>query len=401
MIDFDYLKPGESFEGRRYIGASDMPTLTGISKYKTPLKLWEQLTGRDTGSSSSRFTEWGHKAEDMILAEYINRTCGDIEARDFIASRMLGDNVYEYYHSNTAARYRDNNRLVAHADLIDLTGENPVIIEAKNTGEFAAMQRKRDVNAGYDRDDMSENGIPLGVYYQVQFQMALYEIDMAYVTVLIGGNDWRMYGPVRYSKSVAENLISLSYRMLELVDTDTPPTPQTWQDVTALFPHTEKGKQVILDGEDEINIRSMLEEYGKLSEKEKKIAERKEDIKNAIGLYAQDAQYIVDSRGNKLASTSEIAARESISISDLKKHPEIYQAAQDACLIKTGEGYRSIYFSGISAGDITRWTLITYPDGQDGKPKKSRKKYSSKQKKDADQLLKTTGILYRWEKYGG
>jgi len=397
MNDWRYMTDREFSKGRNYLGASDAPTLAGINPYQTPLELWEIFTGRVKGFSGNELTKWGHIQEINILAEYVHKITGSGETRnDFITSRVWGENQFNKFHSWTEAVYPENNRILSHADLLDLSGEIPVIIQAKNSGEFAAAQRKRDVNRGYDREDMTSNGIPLSVYFQEQMELMTYGLPRAWVAVLIGGNSWKLYGPIEYNKKTVEKLLALYMRFLWHVDKDTPPTPETWSDIVKLHPDFKKNTKAVVSDEAEIECRQMLEEHSKIGLKIKDLEHRKDDIKNALGLYIGGNNYLETPDGRSLASASEISGRQSISVSSLKKFPELYSKVESEGLIKLSDSYRQLYIKGTPAGNIVTYTLLTTDDGE--KWKRSRKKYSSAEKKEAAALLKSLKIDCKWEK---
>ena len=397
MNEWRYMKDREFKEGRKYLGASDAPTLAGINPYQTPADLWRIFTGREKGFSGNELTKWGHIQEINILAEYIERTTGNRELRnDFITSRVWGDNTIGKLHSWTEAVFPGNPRIMAHGDLLDLSGEIPLIIQAKNTGEFAAATRKKDPNKGYDKEDHSSNGIPLGVYFQEQIELMCYGVPSAVVAVLIGGNNWNLYSPVAYSKSTAEKLLALYTRFLWHVDKDTEPTPQTWPDVVKMYPDFKKNTKAVVSDDAEIECRQMLEEHGKIGLKIKDLEHRKDDIKNALGLYIGGNNYLETPDGYSLASASEIPGKRTVSVSALEKFPELYKTVKEKGLVKFGDSYRNLYIKGTSAGNIVTYTLLTTDDGE--KWKRSRKKYTSDEKKEASALLKSLKIDYKWSK---
>lgn len=393
------MKDRDFSSGRKYIGASDMPTLAGLTPNRTPRMMWEELTGRSEGFKGNKRTYWGNRQEPLILGEYIKKITGESKLRnDFITSRMWGEQQFQEYHSWTESFAKENNRFCSHADLLDLSSETPVLIQAKNTGEFAAGARKRDPNKGYDRDDLSGNGIPLSVYFQEQWELYCYGLQFAHVAVLIDGWDWKLYGAVEYHKQTVEKLSALAERMLWHVDNDVMPTPQNWDDVVAMYPDFQPNTKAVVSDEAELECRQMLEDYSKLQTKEKEIGKRKDDIKNALGLYIGGNNYLETAEGNPICSSSEISGRTTISASEVKKKkPELFEELEKEGLVKTSDSYRQLYIKGAAAGNIDTFTLLTTNDGE--KWSKSRKKYTSDEKKEASALLKSLKISFKWEKF--
>lgn len=397
MNTFTYMEDRNFSKGRDYLGASDMQTIAGINPYQTPLELWEILTGRAEAFQGNKRSDWGHRQEPLILGEYVRKIYASAEARnDFITSRMWGETQFKELHSWTEARPEGYDRLCAHGDLLDLSGEVPILIQAKNTGAYAAAQRKRDANKGYDLDDRSANGIPLSVYFQEQWELFCYGIEQAYVAVLIDGWDWQLFGPVEYNKKTVETLLSLSLRMLWHIDKDEPPTPQTWSDVVKLNPEFKPKTKAVVSDEAEIECRQMLEEHAGLKIKIKEAERRKDDITNALGLFIGGNQYLETPDGHSLASAAEIQGQERVSIKTLREHPEIMKLIEKEDLITRDDTRRQLYVKGVTLGVIENYTLLTTDDGE--KWKKSRKKYSAAEKKGASDLLKSLKIDCKWEK---
>jgi predicted phage-related endonuclease len=394
---FTYMEDRNFSKGRKYLGASDAFTISGQNPYQTPMQLWEIMTGRASGFKGSKRTRAGNLKEASILSTNM-MLYGGVPAQvanEFLVSRIWGDNRYGDYHSWTEAKFSDG--IIAHTDLLDLTDEeSPMLWQAKNTGEFAAAARKRDANKGYDKEDLTANGIPLSVYFQQQIEMTCYQVRQCKVAVEIGGWDYITYGPIDYNKKVAENLIALYERMLWHIAKDEPPTPKTWEDVVKLFPEFTPDTKTVLNPDEEVEARQMLDEHSKLSQRIKELEGRKDNIKNALGLLIGGSNYLQTITGDSIASASVIKGRDNVSVSALKKFEKLYAEVEAAGLIKKSEDYRQLYIKSAPAGNIDRFTLLTTDDGD--KWKRGRKKYTAAEKKESSALLKSLKIEHKWEK---
>lgn len=425
MNNFCYMQDREFSKGRRYIGASNMPTLiypAAGEKVQTPYEFWEVWTGRKDPLKGNKRMMGGHRQEPIILAEWVfNSILKDFriqnegneptekqikyaakEARAFLISRLKEKNRYKKYHSWTEAHATDNERFVAHADLLDLSHEIPSIVQAKNVGRFAADARKKNPYMGYSKDDLSQNGIQFGVYLQEQWELYCYGLPRADVAVQIEGWDIRTYGPVEYRKKDVERLVVRANLMLWHIDNDIPPTPKTWKDIYTEFPDLEKNTKSVVSGQDEIDARIMIAQKAKIKEKMRILQSRNLDIEMALALMACEPSgvmhnYLTTADGTKLASFSERAGSRRLDLRRMEKEfPELARQADEAGLISQDSPSRMIYISGAPAGSVNLWTLITY---EEDKPKKSRKKYTSKEKKEADKLLESCGVKHGWERY--
>jgi predicted phage-related endonuclease len=302
MNDFTYLKDPDFSQGRHYIGASDIPTLALLNlKYnQTPLSLWEEKTGRAEPFQGNERTKAGKELEPLILK-------WGLEKIDFNVSKSILKNYYEGkkqigpLHFFTEARHPDRSYIVSHADLVNTNG---AIMEAKSTGFFGA-KRTDDINIGYDKDDMSANGIPSSVFLQIQTQMLCYGIDQTYVSVMIDTGQHRLYGPIQAHKKTQEKILALAERFWWYVEKDTPPKPETWKDVIKLNPVLDKESKTVISGPELIKVEEMKERAKMLREKEKEIKKEMEDIKNAIGLVIGKNKYLESPTGDSLANASE------------------------------------------------------------------------------------------------
>lgn len=348
MTNFTYLKDKDFSNGRYYIGASNQPTLFGLTKQygQTTLTLWEELTGKRESFKGNTLTAMGHWQEDGILARYV-KDYTDLDYREFWASRLLDDTHYHGLYSFTEARREDYPFCLAHADLLDLRDpDNPILIQAKNTGFFAAS-RKEDKNKGYDKEDKSQNGIPLSVYLQEQWEMYCYDVKTAYVAVLIGGNDWQLYGPIRYDKKIVEKELTLAKRLWEHVENDTPPKPETWPDVCSLFPEFSEATATTIGGKDYEDVLTMQEELKDIHRQQKKLEERENDIINATGLLIGGNEILRGVDGTELAKVSERPGKEYCSLKNLKEYnSELYNELKEKEIIKTSNSWRGITIKG-------------------------------------------------------
>ncbi len=337
------------FHGSRQsgIGSSDLPVLAGYTKRfgSTPYTLWLEKTGRERGFQGNNRTWWGTQLEGLILKEWISRRTDNATALAAYKAWLRGRN-YGPFAFNTECRHPEYPFAVAHADMLvlepfaDGDPENR-IVEAKSSGFFAA-KRGDDPNYGYAREDHSADGIPAAVYLQEQWQLFVYDVPAADTAVLVDTADYREYGPAGYDKRTIEHALALAERFWWHVEHDEPPKPETWDDIQKMFPETEETTAVVA-GEDELTVRGMLERDGKLQAREKALKEERGDIKNAIGLYIGENKLLTDASGQVLAKSGD-RERESVSLSDIKKHaPDLEKQLRDKNLIKRSQ-WRAVWW---------------------------------------------------------
>lgn len=336
-------KPIEDFHKTRAtgVGSSDIPTLALLNKRygQTPLTLWEEKTGRRAPWKGNSRTYWGRMLEGLVLREYI-------------AEHGLG-NPHGFYLAYLAGKFKARRNVVvfsefrhpeypfalSHPDIVLLDGEGH-IQEAKTAGFFAA-KRNDDPDYGYSQDDTSKNGIPAGVFLQVQWQMFSAGIPTGGVSLLADTANYREYGPIKSDPRAQEKCLALAERFWWHVEKDTPPKPETWGDVELMYPQIAETTAMI-GGEYEMQARAMLGEYADIGRAIKRLEARKEDIKDAFGLWLAGNKILTNATGEKLASQSEVSGE----YADVKKlreeHPEIYAQLKAAGVVY-GKSWRGFY----------------------------------------------------------
>ena len=353
MNNFNYITDFHEMR-KTGVGASDIPILAGLSiKYgSTALKLWRQKTGIDEPWAGNEQTEWGRKMEGLILKEFINKKYENENLSKLVYKAILDDqfNFNDKFYFRTECRHPVHQYAFAHADLLYMedvaektiaAGENiifteekiPIIVEAKNTGAGNGKRRKGAIFEGYDQDDLSANGIPDSVFLQVQWQLFCYGIEKAYVSVLIDGWDHRIYGPIQANNKVQSECLALALRFWRLVESKTPPAPDTWEDVCLLYPE-RKPETAMISGDEENKVNKMLAEYKKMKERIKEIEAKKQEIYNAIGILLGENKYLFNASGDKIASSFE-KSKHSISYKNaLKEKPKLIEELEKGGFIK-------------------------------------------------------------------
>jgi len=315
------------FHGARSlgIGSSDIPILAGFGKQygDTPYTLYLQKIGEKAGREAGPRAEWGNRLEPLVLSAYISRHFGEDVALDYMAAAIRGKSSGPFK-TLTEARRKDKRFALAHADLVIDPGDALEIVEAKTTGFFAGKRREGEAFMGYDPDDLTENGIPDPVYLQVQWQMYAYDIPLAHVAVLIDTGDYREYGPIIARPRTQEKCLALAERLWNCVESRTPPKPETWSDVSAMWPLPNESA-AMLGGEEELKARAIVDEYWKIGERLKRDEERRAELKNALGIYIGENSILTTPEGIKLASSWVQANPASVDLKGLKeKEPDLY-----------------------------------------------------------------------------
>jgi predicted phage-related endonuclease len=62
----------------QYLGGSDIGAILGLSKYRTPLQVWMEKTGKENEKVDSLPLRFGTFAEEFIASEYARSTGYDL-----------------------------------------------------------------------------------------------------------------------------------------------------------------------------------------------------------------------------------------------------------------------------------------------------------------------------------
>lgn len=330
---------------RKTVGSSDIPTLLGLNaKYdQTQYTLWKEKTGRAKPFEGNKYTEWGHRLEPVILGKFVDNLCDEPHGNEYLQNIFKGNNQSISYHngdmirleSRTCAIHDKYKFALAHADL--WIPEILRIQEAKS-GSFYGSKRRSDPDAGYDRENLTSNGIPLSVYVQTQWQMFCYDAELCGVSALIDTSNYLEYGPWKKDIPLIEKLIQLADRFMWHVENDKPPMITTWADYEDMFPNVNDTACVYsLDyklNENGLSLGDMIEAYHIESEKQRKADEKLKDIKKAIGILMGENRTLQTPEGVVLVTMAHVEKETPKGIKEIEKQfPEFATKLREAGLI--------------------------------------------------------------------
>ncbi len=154
------------------IGGSDVAAILGLSKWRTPYRVWEEKTGRRKAEESKELFHFGNVLEQVVADEFAARRGVKVQKR------------------NQMIRSTDHPELVANIDRYIVGGG---VLECKTADKFT-----RHLWGDSASDDVPE-------YYltQVQHYMHVTGWHEGYLAVLIGGNEYRDY-EIPYDVELAE-----------------------------------------------------------------------------------------------------------------------------------------------------------------------------------------------------
>lgn len=198
---------------RRGIGGSDVAAIIGISKWRTPLDIYNDKTEEgepaDGQEDDNPSMEWGRRLEPVIREKYADAT-------GFRVSKP------EAMFVNT-----DHPFMIADVDGICEDGR---ILECKTA------------RSGKDWGEEGTGEIPQYYQTQVQHYMAVLGAPVCDVAVLIGGSDFRIY-TVRRDQELIDLLIQDEEEFWEKhVVPGIPPAPMSISEMAATYPVSNGGE---------------------------------------------------------------------------------------------------------------------------------------------------------------
>ncbi len=141
---------------RKGLGGSDIATVLGLNKWKSPYQLWLDKTGQIDvkEQEQSEPAYWGNVLEEVVAKEFQERTGKRVRRRNQVFEHLN----YPFLRANIDR---------------DVIGEN-AILECKTANAFLGKEWEGEE-------------VPLSYLCQVQHYMNVLNKDYAYFAVLVGG----------------------------------------------------------------------------------------------------------------------------------------------------------------------------------------------------------------------
>lgn len=285
------LSPEQLAARSKGLGGSDVAALLGLSPWKSPVDLWAEKTGHKERE------EIGDK--DHIIFGHL---CEDIVAQEF--ARRLGKKV------------RRDNKIRVHPKYPFMVGN----IDRDIVGERAGLEVK--TSSAWLQQHWGETGtddFPLYYITQCVHYMEIYDYDLWYCAVLIGGNEFRWY-VIKRDEQIAADLIRKESEFWRLVLAKEPPDPRDFPDVCTLYPK-DNGAPIVATND----IFEKLAAYENLRHEIASKEQQRDHVKKEICEFMGNAGRLVDRAGTKLATWLS-HERNDIDAALLKRdYPEVYK----------------------------------------------------------------------------
>ena len=254
-------------ERRKYIGGSDIAVVMGMSRWKTPLKLWLEKTGQTEPDDLSQIeaVQLGTELEEFVAQKFARETGKQVRKQ----SKM-------YVH-------KDYPFMVAHIDRL-ITGEDE-ILECKTCGAYKEDEWAEIVEI-VEKDGKKEEVVttktPIEYVLQVTWYLGITGKKVGHIAVLIGGQKFKKR-KILFDEELFKVMVDMAKDFWEAVQTKNPPavTPDDNEVLVKMFPkHNEEliEKQEI--EEQVAKLQKVKDDISALTD-EKELLEA--EIKSSIG----------------------------------------------------------------------------------------------------------------------
>ncbi len=232
---------------KNYIGGSDAGAVVGLNPYKSAYALWAEKTGKVPEFEGNLITEVGSYLEEFVATLFERETGKKVRRKN----RMMVNEDYPW-------ACADVDRTVV--------GEN-AIVEIKTTNSFPAMRKFK--NGEY----------PESWYCQMTHYLAVGGYDKAYLAVLIGCREFKIFELERDESEIAA-LMTEEEKFWKLVESQTPPVADgaasTSETISTLYPESNDDTVSLVAYDND------LDQYMALSAQIKELEALKDEMANRV-----------------------------------------------------------------------------------------------------------------------
>lgn len=245
---------------RQFVGASDVPAILGLDKYRSPFRVYQEKVGEVEPFAGNDLTRLGTRFERVVAEMWAERH-----------GKLLNGAQRELRHRSLP--------LVAHVD-------------------FDGLEVK--CSSALDWGEGGTDEVPATTMAQVQTQLLLSGLPEWHVAALLWGN----YGPpelrsytVPSSDDWGRLIEAAVERFWECVSAGTPPDPVDMHEVWEQVGHTE-GKTSVASDEDIETVRKLA----RIQAAAKTLDTEADAIKLALSRRLGDSEGLVGPDGAKLVT---------------------------------------------------------------------------------------------------
>lgn len=287
---------------RSGIGGSDVAGILGLSKWSTPLQVYQQKRGEIADQPDNATMRWGRYLEPVVRQAYADETGNEVRVLDQLV------------------RHHSHDFMIANLDGFVAPASGPRRV-------FEAKTARTAEGWGEPGSDQ----IPQPYLLQVQHYMAVTGFVVADVAVLVGGSDFRIY-EVPEDRELQEMLVDAEAEFWGRVQRGDPPEPVTVADAVARWGRSSRSDIVMADAEALAAVQALRAARDSI-----KVAEDIEATAKAVLMRAMgECDTLADATGKALVTWRAAAPAQRFDAAAFKAaHPDLH-----AQFVKPGEPSR-------------------------------------------------------------
>ena len=248
---------------QKFLGGSDIASAMGLSRYKTPLKLWAEKIGQipEEDLSDIEYVQLGSELEDFIAKKFERKTGMKVRR----APQRYINKQYPFMACQV-------DRLITGTD---------ELCECKNVNAWRAKE-------------WEDEGIPVEYILQVSWQLMITGRKIGWLAVLIGGNRF-IHKKIEADQELFDKMREAGIKFWSMVENKTPPMAcgDDNEILLALYPKSNEQLQAV----EEMNdcIATLQKTKFDIKELETHKSELEAKLKEVIGnnLGIKTKEYIV------------------------------------------------------------------------------------------------------------
>lgn len=280
------------------IGGSDVAAILGLSKWKSPLAVYQEKRGEIGSQPDNEAMRWGRYLEPVVRQAYADATGREVR----VPPDMLRHPQHEFM-------------------LANLDG-------------FTDDQRVVEIKTARSADGWGEPGsdqVPQAYCLQIQHYMLVTAFPVADVAVLIGGSDFRIY-EVPADRELQDMLVQAEAEFWDRVQRGNPPEPTTYAEAQQRWGRASIPRSVVATA----TVEEACFALRRIKAAREELEAQEEAARLQIVSLLGEADTLVDLNGTPICTWKASAGAKRFDAAAFKEaHPDLY-----AQFVKAGEPTR-------------------------------------------------------------
>jgi putative phage-type endonuclease len=253
-----------SLDRSKYLGGSDIGAILGLSRFRSPLEVWMEKTGKEVKKLDSLPLRFGSFAEEFVASEY---------------ARSTG---FELIHDESIYVHPEYSFMSAHIDRFVLEDSSSSSSSSSSPTRILECKTANPFSLG-DWGEVGTDEVPLSYLCQCLWYMAITNLNRVDLAVLFGNSDFRIYEIVRDKELEAIILQKANFFWNEHVLRDVPPPAMSEEDCQTLFRKGDPTKSVEAKAETLGLTKRLQQLHSEIDVREGEISSIKQSIMRQMG----------------------------------------------------------------------------------------------------------------------